>query len=97
MVTVQPQQDGLLTVQLQVGQVCDSGTWISYASNLKTIAHGDTPASSLANLCEQAKEVCELFRKSGRVPSFQAANIEDSLQPFPHRRSILVTVPRWVG
>ena len=69
MITVQPQQDGLLTVQVQVGQVLENGTWISYAPNLKTIAHGDTPACSLTNLCEQVKEVCEFFRETGQVPS----------------------------
>lgn len=94
MIIVQPQQDGHLTVQLQVGQVFQSGTWISYTPNLKTIAHGDTPASSLANLCEQVKEVCEFLRETGGVAALQAANIEDSLQPFPHRRGILVTLPR---
>lgn len=93
MSTVQPQQDGYLTVQLQVGQLFESETWISYSPELKTIAHGDTQDSSLANLCEQVEEVGKFCQETGRVPSFQTNNIEGSLQAYPYHKAIVVTVP----
>lgn len=95
MTTVQPQQDGYLTVQVQVGQLFQNKTWISYTPELKTIAHGDTKESSLENLCNQVKEVCDFCLQTGRLPSFQAVNSKDSLQPYPSRSTVLVTVPRY--
>ena len=97
MVTVQPQQDGYLAVQLQIGQLCQSGIWISYTPELKTIAQGDTPDASFANLCEQVQEVCKCFQEMGWIPSFQAVNSADSLQPYPFRKAILVTVQQSVS
>ena len=93
---VRPQQDGYLTVQLPVGQLFESDTWISYTPDLKTTAHGDTQDSSMANLCDQVNEVCDYYLEIGRAPSFQTVNREDSLKPYPHRKTILVTVPRYV-
>lgn len=96
MTTVKPLQDGYLTVQVQVGQLFESDTWISYTPELKTIAQGDTRDSSLDNLCNQVKEVCDFFLETGRSPLFQAVDSEDSLQPFPFRKTILVNFPRYV-
>lgn len=94
MTSVQPQQDGYLSVQVKVGQLFQSDTWISYTPELKTIAHGDTKESSLENLCNQIKELCDFLLNSGRLPTFHAVNSEEALQPYPSRTAILVTVPR---
>ena len=95
MTTVQLQQDEVLTVQVQVGHLFQSNTWISYTPQLKTIAHGDTHQSSLDNLCEQVKEVCDFCLRTGRLPSFETVEREDFLKPHPVRKTILVTVPRY--
>lgn len=95
MSSVEPQNDGRLTAQvkIQVGQLFQSDTWISYAPELNTIAHGDTKESSLDNLCQQVEEVREFMLQTGRC--FQAFDSED-LQPYPVRKTIAVTSPMCV-
>ena len=97
MATIQLQQDGVLAVQVQVGQLLQNDTWTSYTPELKTVAQGDTQQSSLDNLCDQVKEVCDFCLRTGRLPSFQTVNREDSLRPYPVRKTILVTVPRYAA
>ena len=98
MTTVQPvqqlQHDGCLTVQLQVGQLCRNGTWVSFAPDLNTVAQGPSKTSSLANLCEQLEDVCDFLVQKGQPPNFKAVSWAEALQEYPHKEAVQLSIPR---
>ncbi len=91
----QMQLDEMLTVQLQVGQLRECGSWVSYAPSLDTLAQDDTQETSLANLCVQIEEFCDFLLRTGRPLALQAISVEDSLRSYTHRKTIHVRVPRY--
>lgn len=88
-----PQRRGYVTVVARVGQLLQNDIWISYLPELKTLAHGNTSEASLQNLCAQVVEVCDFLLELGTFPSFERADSEEALLPYPYREKIVLDIP----